>query len=227
MIEHRLALPQRSPKPLIVPCTWTAPCSTAVRRVGHGQLGVVVAMDAERTVDRRGAPRAVASAIVAGQGAAVGVAQHDAVAPPAAAARQAVAARSRDRPDSRRRSARRRRSPPRVLAADSSTESWIISRFSSREIRRTSRTWSCQVLPKMVMTGVSASTSLRRFGHRPPPCPPGASMPKAAIRACLSFSFLASRKNSSSAGSIPASRPRCSRSRARRVARRCAACPPA
>src|SRR5580692_8686873 len=29
MIETRLALPQRSPQPLIVPCTWRAPTSTA------------------------------------------------------------------------------------------------------------------------------------------------------------------------------------------------------
>jgi hypothetical protein len=30
MTEHRLALPQRSPTPLIVPCTWIAPWRTAV-----------------------------------------------------------------------------------------------------------------------------------------------------------------------------------------------------
>ena len=31
MTEHRLTLPQRSPMPLIVPCTCTAPCCTATR----------------------------------------------------------------------------------------------------------------------------------------------------------------------------------------------------
>ncbi len=29
MIDIRLALPQRSPQPLIVPCTWVQPASTA------------------------------------------------------------------------------------------------------------------------------------------------------------------------------------------------------
>ena len=52
--EIRLTLPQRSPKPLIVPCTWVAPISTAGQRVGHRQLAVVVAVNAQRRLDRPG-----------------------------------------------------------------------------------------------------------------------------------------------------------------------------
>ena len=56
-----------------------APASTAASDVGHRQVGVVVGVDAER---RRTAPRATArtaSAIRAGQGAAVGVAEDEAL----------------------------------------------------------------------------------------------------------------------------------------------------
>ena len=45
MIETRLALPVRSPQPLIVPCTWRRPDLDRRERVGDAALGVVVAVD--------------------------------------------------------------------------------------------------------------------------------------------------------------------------------------
>ena len=45
-IETRLALPQRSPMPFIVPCTSTAPSSHRGDRVRDAALGVVVGVDA-------------------------------------------------------------------------------------------------------------------------------------------------------------------------------------
>ena len=44
------------------------------------------------------------------------------------------------------------------------TESPIMARFSSAVAPRTSVTCSSQLLPKMVMTGVPASTRAARFG---------------------------------------------------------------
>ncbi len=44
------------------------------------------------------------------------------------------------------------------------TELWIISRFSSSEIRRASFTWKSHVLPNIVMTVAFASTSAFKFG---------------------------------------------------------------
>ena len=76
MTEIRSALPQRSPKPLIVPCTCTAPASTAGQRIGHGQLAIVVAMNADRHRQRlHGRARQLGDFL--GHAAAVGVAEHD------------------------------------------------------------------------------------------------------------------------------------------------------
>jgi hypothetical protein len=44
------------------------------------------------------------------------------------------------------------------------TESATMSRFSCGVAPRTSTTWSSQLLPKIVTTGVSAATSSRRLG---------------------------------------------------------------
>ena len=77
MIVTRLALPVRSPMPLIVPCTCVAPASTRGQRVGHGAAGVVVAVDAERDARQRFAHDRERRADLRRQRAAVGVAQHD------------------------------------------------------------------------------------------------------------------------------------------------------
>ena len=77
MIVTRLALPVRSPMPLIVPCTCVAPASTADQRVGDRAAGVVVRVDPQRHLRQRSrATSATTSRMLRGQRAAVGVAQH-------------------------------------------------------------------------------------------------------------------------------------------------------
>ena len=75
MIVTRLALPVRSPMPLIVPCTWVAPASTAVRVLATAQPRVVVGVDPERRVRKRFADDRERGADLRRQRAAVGVAQ--------------------------------------------------------------------------------------------------------------------------------------------------------
>ena len=77
MIDVRLALPQRSPRPLSVPWIWRHPAAHGHQRVGDRVLGVVVGVDAEmraRYVLRDLADDALD---LVRQRAAVGVAQHD------------------------------------------------------------------------------------------------------------------------------------------------------
>ena len=53
MMEQRLALPHRSPKPLMVPWTWTIPCSTAMNaELATAHSPVVMGVDAQRSGDR-------------------------------------------------------------------------------------------------------------------------------------------------------------------------------
>ena len=59
-------MPQRSPMPLIVPCTWRRALADGGQRVGHGQVAVVVGVDAERDRDARGRPAATAAATSSG-----------------------------------------------------------------------------------------------------------------------------------------------------------------
>ena len=76
----------------------------------------------------------------------------------------------------------------------------IIARFSSSVVRNTSVTCRRQLLPKIVQTGVSASSSARvpasfstgEFARRV--------LPNAATLACLSFSRRMAWKNSMSLG---------------------------
>ena len=77
MIAIRLALPQRSPRPLSVPCTWRAPARTAA-----SELATALPVSLWQWMPRRspGTCRATSPtmrSISSRQGAAVGVAQHD------------------------------------------------------------------------------------------------------------------------------------------------------
>ena len=87
------------------------------------------------------------------------------------------------------------------------TLSAIMSRFSAGVAPSTSVTWSSQLLPKIVTTGVSARTSSCRFGSvaavfaRCRVEPNAASL---ALRQVMSFAFL---KNSMSFGFEPGQPP--------------------
>ena len=196
-------------------------------RVGHGQLGVVVGVDApgdgrrarvglERAagVARRSAPaRRSASRRSCRTGRASGRRP--------AARHGGSRGRSRGRPCSRRRSAPRRRSPrgrdrPRSRPSRRSCRG---SRPASRP--RTSVTWSSQLLPKIVTTGVSAATSSRRFGSSLGPVRrDGASSRRPPAGRSPSAASGRRRRSRCPWGSSPASRPRCRASRTRRASGR-------
>ena len=109
----RLALPQRSPKPLMVPCTWTQPVLDRRERVGDRQLAVVVAVDAERRAGTARCAASTAAPTCAGSAPPRVSHRQSRSAPASAAARRHSSAYSRIGARSRRRSARRRRSPRR------------------------------------------------------------------------------------------------------------------
>ena len=143
------------------------------QRVGHRELRVVVGVDAPET------SRGAAVAAVLGR-ARTSSARRSRRARRSGCRRscrtgRASARRRRERPGawpgrrpgrpcSRRRSARRRRPPRGRRAHGKATESATMARFSSGVAPRTSRTWSSQLLPKIVTTGVSAATRASRFG---------------------------------------------------------------
>ena len=85
MIDTRLAFPQRSPYPLIVPWTMRAPCVDGGEAVRDRALRVVVGVDAERRAGR-------ASRITSAQraGSVAPLVSHGVIhaAPPASAARR-------------------------------------------------------------------------------------------------------------------------------------------
>ena len=75
----RSALPQRSPKPLIVPCTMTAPARTAAMELARASPQSLWVWMPSRTPGQARAHLGEYGLDVAGQAAAVGVAQHDEV----------------------------------------------------------------------------------------------------------------------------------------------------
>jgi hypothetical protein len=82
-------------------------------------------------------------------------------------------------------------------------ESSIIARFSSGVVRRISFTWSSQVLPTSVRTGMPLSSSVRSCWSVSAFDPALRVEPNAASLACLSFRFFASAKNAMSRGFEP------------------------
>ena len=86
-------------------------------------------------------------------------------------------------------------------------ESAIMSRFSAGVAPRTSITWSSQLLPKIVTTGVSAATSSRRFGSSPGLFDRWRVLPNAASCACSQRIVRAAAKNSMSFGLEPGQPP--------------------
>ena len=68
-------------------------------------------------------------------------------------------------------------------------------------------TWNGQDLPKIVATGVRASTSARRLGSASAEMPARRVAPKAATRACLSGTSTMRRKNRMSLGFEPGQPP--------------------
>ena len=230
MTEQRLALPQRSPKPLIVPCTWRAPAATAasvLATASSPSLWQWMPTGARRTRRRR---RATASATSRRQRAAVGVAEDEPVGarllPPPAGRRArigvgAVAVEEmlgvEDRP--RARCAFRKR--------DGVARSSRGSRPAS--CARTSSTWRSQRLAEDARpAGVPASSSAWRFASSSARAPLRRVLPKAVRRARRSGAVVQrARRTPRPWGWTPASRPRCSRCRTRPAAARCRACPPA
>ena len=87
------------------------------------------------------------------------------------------------------------------------TESAIMSRFSAGVAPRTSVTWSSQHLPKIVTTGVSASTSSWRFGSASGRFDRWRVDPNAASFACSQRVVRAAAKNSMSFGLEPGQPP--------------------
>ena len=153
MIVIRLALPVRSPMPLIVPCTCVAPASTAVSVLATAQPeSSWVWMPSAHARQRFGDHRE-GRADLRRQRAAVGVAQHERARRPPRRRRAGSPARSRGRARSRRRSARRRAARACPRRRRKATESAIIARFSSRETRTTFSTCSTEALPTSVHTG--------------------------------------------------------------------------
>ena len=82
-----------------------------------------------------------------------------------------------------------------------------MSRFSSGVAPRTSVTWSSQLLPKIVTTGVSAATSSRRFGSSSALFERWRVEPKAASFAVCQVIVRAALKNSTSFGFEPGQPP--------------------
>ena len=82
-----------------------------------------------------------------------------------------------------------------------------MARFSSGVAPRTSVTWSSQLLPKIVTTGVPAATSACRFGSSAGRLERWRVEPKAAMRACRQVTRRASAKNSTSLGLDPGQPP--------------------
>jgi len=79
----------------------------------------------------------------------------------------------------------------------------MIRRFSSSVVRRTSVTWSVEVFPKMVQTGVPASRSARMFASSSGFPPARQTEPNAAIAEHFQGRSRARRKNSTSFGFDP------------------------
>ena len=82
-----------------------------------------------------------------------------------------------------------------------------MSRFSAGVAPSTSTTWSSQLLPKIVTTGVSAATSSRRLGSSPGPFARWRVEPNAASRAVVQRCLRAAAKNSMSLGFEPGQPP--------------------
>ncbi len=82
-----------------------------------------------------------------------------------------------------------------------------MSRFSAGVAPRTSVTWSSQLLPKIVTTGVSAATSSRRLGSSAAALDRWRVDPKAARRARSQRCRRAAAKNSTSLGLEPGQPP--------------------
>ena len=87
------------------------------------------------------------------------------------------------------------------------TESAIMRRFSGRVVWSACVTWNGQDLPKIVATGVRASTSAWRLGSASAAIPGRRVAPKAATRACLSGTSRMRRKNRMSFGFDPGQPP--------------------
>ena len=165
MTLTRSTLPQRSPMPFIVPCTCVAPARTAASvfatassqslwqwmPISHDKFARARVGDHLGDLARACVPPLVSQRMTtAGTGTRPRLA--------------ASAGRTRGWPGSRRRSARRRRTPRGPATLQYATESAIIRRFSSSVVPSTLVTCKSHVLPTMVTTGVSASSSAFRHG---------------------------------------------------------------
>ena len=80
--DTRSTLPQRSPMPLIVPCTCVAPSRTAARVLATARSQSLWVWMPSGDRRRAAGPRATISATSVGQAAAVGVAEHEPAARP-------------------------------------------------------------------------------------------------------------------------------------------------
>ena len=163
MIETRLALPVRSPTPLIVPWTCVAPASTASSVLATPQPASSWQWIPSATPGSAAGHDCGHRLARPGEGSEAPLVSHRTT-PLGAAPRRPRAgtrARSRGRRASRRRSARRRASRACPRPTRKATDSAIIARFSSRETRRTFSTCSVHVLPTSVHTGAKHSASTR------------------------------------------------------------------
>ena len=190
MIEIRLALPQRSPQPLIVPCTWVhAGLDRRPARwppPGRRRCGVWM----PSRVGTAWRTAATTSRIEARQAAAVGVTQRD-----------PVGARLGGRPDRRQRvAAIGAKAVEEVLGVVDDffplllEEGDAVARSSPGSLPAScpARAVTCSFhdLPTMHTTGVCASTSARRIGS-PSALPPALRvLPNAVSFACFSVSDL-------------------------------------
>ena len=67
MMLVRSALPQRSPMPLMVPCTWRAPCRTAARLLAAARSESLWQWMPSRTLGKRARTVETASAMNSGK----------------------------------------------------------------------------------------------------------------------------------------------------------------
>mmetsp|Transcript_25828 Transcript_25828/g.80866 ORF Transcript_25828/g.80866 Transcript_25828/m.80866 type:complete len:302 (+) Transcript_25828:763-1668(+) len=187
-METRSALPHRSPIPLIVPCTTDAPAETAASEFATASAQSLWQCTCTLTAGPTASTAARTNLSTSAGIVPPLVSQRAMLSAPAAAAARSVASACSwfARKPSKKCSASYTTRRPE--AATKPTESAIISRFSSRLTRRTSRTWKSQVLPTMVHTSASERSSASMPSSFEAEMPLRRVMPNAATVACRRLS---------------------------------------
>ncbi len=200
-----MALPQRSPKPLMTPCTCVAPAATAASELATASSASLWQWMPSGTPTAARAAR-VASVTVAGTLPPRVSQRQSSVAPASAAAcRQRSAYSGFERQPSKKCSASKITSSTRVRRYV--IVSAIKSRLAASGMRRSCSTGTSQVRPTIVTTGVSAVSSMRTFWSSSQVMPCRRVEPKAAIFAWRSLRPRTASKKPASRGFEPGQPP--------------------